>query len=127
MITLRKFFVVLLALTTLVVAAYAVYEMTPERRVERRARRVAARLKRLLYDECLEDPERDIREGYYTKRRDKLLKELSEFACRCEAPLAETGPRAVSWWRYSGVHKEGCLYPELIKEVTDYYGEFWWK
>ena len=67
MIDLRKFFVGLLALTTLVVAAYFVYEMTPERR----ERRVVSRMK-TLYDEYLEDSEMEIREESYWKRGDKL-------------------------------------------------------
>ena len=82
MITLRKFFIGLLALTALVVVAYAVYELTPERR----ARRVAARWKRLGD----EDPGREIPELYYGRRSKELVKELFDVACRCEPPLDET-------------------------------------
>ena len=114
MITLRKFFIGLLALTTLGVAAYVVYELTPERR----ARRVAVRLKR-LYDDILEHPEMDIREEYYSKRVDELSKELYEVGCRCEPPHTGSGPHSPYRWRYSGVHKEGCLYSELFKEVKE--------
>ena len=136
MITLRKFFVGLLALTALVVivvAAYSVYEMTPERR----ARRVASRLER-LGDEFFEDPEMEIRYEYYRKRGRELAEDLFDVACYCEPPFdgsgpsgpflgpplaGSTGPVRVFWWRRSGSHKEGCLYSELIKEVSGY----WWE
>ena len=115
MITLRKFFVVLLALTALVVSAYVVYEMTPERR----AVRVVSKWKR-LYDEFFEDPEREIRKENYRKREGKLAMELFEVACHCEPPVDRPGPLVGPWFPNFGGHKEGCLYSELIKEVTGY-------
>ena len=115
MITLRRFFVGLLALTAVVVAAYSVYEMTPERRTER----IVSRIK-TLYDEILEDPKMEIRVDYYGKRGEDLTNELLEVACHCEPPLTGTGPGVVLWWRNSGSHKEGCLFFELIKEVAYY-------
>ena len=116
MITLRKFFVVLLALTALVVvAAYSVYELTPERR----ACRVVSRMK-TLFNELVEHPGMEISNKYYGKRVDELSKELFEVACHCEPPLAGSGPHPVLWWRNPGSHKEGCLFSELIKEVQDY-------
>ena len=124
MITLRKFFVGLLALTTLVVAAYVVYEMTPERR----ARRVAATIKRLtgdIYEKSLEngfsDQQRSL--ASYHKRFEPLVDELFEIACRCEMHLATTEETAASWSRSSASHREGCLYSELVKEVQDHWQE----
>ena len=125
MLTLRRFFIALLALTALVVVAYSVYEMTPERRARREARRVVSRMKR-MYDEILENPELDMRNEYYRKRGGELRKELFAVACRCEPPLGgTTDPRADSWWRSPGSHKEGCLYSELFKEFTDHWMEKW--
>ena len=117
MITLRKFFIGLLALTALVVVAYSVYEMTPERR----ARRIAARWQR-LGDESIEKfPDMDFMDRKrfqerYKKRVEPLLEELLEIACRCEPPIDNV---AEHWW----VDKEGCLYSELLKEVSDHWLE----
>ena len=116
MITLRKFFVVLLALTTLVVAAYAVYEMTPERRAERRARRVAARLKRLLDNSIEKHPEMEVSDKIRSGERvGRLFEELAKAACRCKQP--------VDGIAQSVAHKEGCLYSELHKEVLAHWVE----
>ena len=121
MITLRQFFIGLTALTALVVvAAYSVYEMTPEHR----GRRVVSRIKR-LYDEFLEDPEREIRDEYYRKRGGELADDLFDVACHCEPPVHRTRPLFASWWQSSGNHKEGCLYFELFKEFTDYWKRKW--
>ena len=133
MITLRQFSIGLLALISLLVGTYLVYEMMPERR----ARRVAVRLERLLDDSVLY-PEMKIREEYYSKRVDELSKELFGVACHCGGPLDGSGPftkrpfdrpgpHSAPWWRNSGVHKEGCLFSELFKELIDYYGEFVWQ
>ena len=124
MITLRKFFIVLLALTTLVVvAAYTVYELTPERRarrearqLERPARRVAARLKRLLDYSIEKHPEMEVSDKIRSGERvGRLFEELAKAACRCKQP--------VDGIAQSVAHKEGCLYSELHKEVLAHWVE----
>ena len=111
MLTLRKFFIGLLALTALVVAAYVVYEMTPERR----ARRIVAKLRRLLDESFVEYPEEEKSLDYVLKRMSECEEELLEITCRCEPPINKV--------RDHLVHKEGCLYSELIKKLDDY----WWE
>ncbi len=124
MITLRKFFVGLLALTALVVVAYSVYEMTPERR----ARRVASRLKRLC-DEYFKYPAKEIRHKHLRKRDDELSKELFEVACHCEPPVDPSGPfleppRATGLTalkRHTGPSSASSLY--LWNEVRNWIAE----
>ena len=113
MITPRKFFVVLLALTALVVlvvASYSAYEMTPERR----GPRVAARLERLGDELIVENPKEGIRKEYY-KRIERLQEELFEIACRCGLPVD----------RYAELvaHKKECLFHKLFSEVLRHWAE----
>ena len=128
MSTLRKFFVVLLALTALVVvAAYATYEMTPEHR----ARRVAARWQRLVDEFFVENPEAEIRKEYYKRRSTRFVDELREIACRCELPgeLSQVGHRGelpLFGHAVIGQHKwDECLYWKLVSEVLRHWLERW--
>ena len=119
--TLRRFSIVLLALTALVVLAYSVYEMTPERRAGREARRVGARLKRLVDELIDENPEEGIRIEYNKKRKRwaRLQNELLEIACRCELPVDKIVEH--------GAHRKGCLFFELLKELSDHWIERKWE
>ena len=112
MITLRKFFIVLLALTALVVVAYSVYEMTPEGR----ARRMASRMMRLI-DDWGEDPERHARDEFYRKTIDEIAEDLFEVACLCGMFIDD---EPGSWRAFHDpanpqmAHGEDCLFKELI-------------